>query len=130
MRRLDEIPGLRASLPDPTLPMEVPAELRAAVQEQSKPDAAALMALLDGSRTLDQVLTQSPFDDWTTMRDLSYLLGKALLLRLRADEQARLGSDFSLKGFHDALLYSGNLPISFQRRLLAGEGGGPTSPRS
>ena len=49
-----------------------------------------------------------------------------LLLRLRAAEQARLGDAFSLKGFHDALLYSGSLPVSFQRRLLAGEGGGPT----
>jgi uncharacterized protein (DUF885 family) len=58
--------------------------------------------------------------------NLSYLLGKVLLLRLRADEQARLGADYSLKGFHDALLYSGSLPISFHRRLLAGEGGGPT----
>ncbi len=50
------------------------------------------------------------------------------MLRLRAEEQARLGDAFSLKGFHDALLYSGNLPISFHRRLLAGEGGGPTPP--
>jgi uncharacterized protein (DUF885 family) len=62
--------------------------------------------------------------------NLSYLLGKMLLLRLRADEQARLGDAFSLKDFHDALLYSGSLPISFHRRLLAGEGGGPTpAPR-
>ncbi len=60
--------------------------------------------------------------------NLSYLLGKVLLLRLRADEQARLGVDYSLKGFHDALLYSGSLPVSFHRRLLAGEGGGPTAP--
>jgi len=60
--------------------------------------------------------------------NLSYLLGKMLLLRLRSDEQARLGEVFSLKGFHDALLYSGSLPISFHRRLLAGEGGGPTFP--
>jgi uncharacterized protein (DUF885 family) len=29
---------------------------------------------------------------------------------------------------HDALLYSGDLPVSFHRRLLAGEGGGPTMP--
>ncbi|MEX1343423.1 MAG: DUF885 family protein, partial [Candidatus Limnocylindrales bacterium] len=58
--------------------------------------------------------------------NLSYLLGKVLLLQLRADEAARLGGDFSLKDFHDALLYSGSLPISFHRRLLAGEGGGPT----
>ncbi len=60
--------------------------------------------------------------------NLSYLLGKVLLLRLRADEQARLGDAFSLKAYHDALLYSGSLPISFHRRLLAGEGGGPSSP--
>ncbi len=60
--------------------------------------------------------------------NLSYLLGKVLLLRLRAAEQERLGAAFRLKAFHDALLYSGNLPISFHRRLLAGEGGGPTLP--
>jgi uncharacterized protein (DUF885 family) len=59
--------------------------------------------------------------------NLSYLLGKVLLLRLRADQQARLGSAYSLKDFHDALLYSGSLPVSFHRRLLAGEGGGPTA---
>jgi uncharacterized protein (DUF885 family) len=62
--------------------------------------------------------------------NLSYLLGKMLLLGLRADEQHRLGEAFSLKGFHDALLYSGSLPVSFHRRLLAGEGGGPTSPEA
>ena len=50
---------------------------------------------------------------------LSYLLGKVLLLQLRADEQRRLGARFSLKDFHDALMRNGSLPISFQRRLLA-----------
>jgi uncharacterized protein (TIGR02266 family) len=73
MRRLDEIPGLRAGLPDPTVPLEVSAELRGAVQKEAKPDAATLMALLDGTRTQEQVLAQSPFDDWTTLRDLYYL---------------------------------------------------------
>ena len=58
--------------------------------------------------------------------NLSDLLGKVLLLRLRADEQARLGQDFSLRDLHDALLYSGSLPVSYHRRLLAGDGGGPT----
>jgi uncharacterized protein (DUF885 family) len=42
-----------------------------------------------------------------------------LLFQLRADERKRLGDRFSLKGFHDALLANGSLPISFQRRLLA-----------
>ena len=63
--------------------------------------------------------------EWYTYRPtypLSYLLGRTLLLGLRADEQRRLGDAFSLKGFHDTLLRNGSLPISFHRRLLAGEG--------
>lgn len=64
--------------------------------------------------------------DWYTYRPtypLSYLLGRTLLLGLRADEQRRLGDRFSLKGFHDTLMRNGSLPISFHRRLLARDGG-------
>jgi uncharacterized protein (DUF885 family) len=63
--------------------------------------------------------------NWYTYRPsypLSYLLGRTLLLQLRADEQQRLGDAFDLRGFHDTLLRNGSLPISFHRRLLAGEG--------
>jgi uncharacterized protein (DUF885 family) len=62
---------------------------------------------------------------WYTYRPtypLSYLLGRTLLLDLRAAEQRRLGEAFSLRGFHDALLANGSLPISFHRRLLSGAG--------
>jgi uncharacterized protein (DUF885 family) len=62
---------------------------------------------------------------YTPTYQLSYLLGKVLLLQLRADEQRRLGADFSLRGFHDALLRNGSLPISFHRRILAGSAGAP-----
>jgi uncharacterized protein (DUF885 family) len=61
---------------------------------------------------------------WYTYRPtypLSYLLGRTLLLALRADEQRRLGDAFSLKGFHDTLLRNGSLPISFHRRLLTAQ---------
>jgi uncharacterized protein (DUF885 family) len=61
---------------------------------------------------------------WYTYRPtypLSYLLGRTLLLGLRADEQRRLGSDFSLMAFHDTLLRNGSLPVSFHRRLLAAQ---------
>jgi uncharacterized protein (DUF885 family) len=58
---------------------------------------------------------------YTPTYQLSYLLGKVLLLQLRADEQRRLGDRFSLKGFHDTLMSNGSLPISFHRRLLAAE---------
>jgi uncharacterized protein (DUF885 family) len=72
---------------------------------------------------------------YTPTYQLSYLLGKVLLLQLRADEQARLGGRFSLKAFHDKLLRNGSLPVSFHRRLLADErgrsgiGGGPGTDR-
>ena len=63
---------------------------------------------------------------WYTYRptyQLSYLLGRTLLLGLRADEQRRLGDAFSpARRFHDTLLRNGSLPISFHRRLLAAEG--------
>jgi len=55
---------------------------------------------------------------YTPTYQLSYLLGKVLLLQLRADEQTRLGDRFSLRDFHDMLLRNGSLPISFHRRLL------------
>ncbi len=58
---------------------------------------------------------------YTPTYQLSYLLGKVLLLQLRADEAARLGADFSLRDFHDTLLTNGSLPISFHRRLLAAD---------
>lgn len=51
----------------------------------------------------------------------SYLLGKILILSLREDERHRLGDAFSLRDFHDTLLANGSLPISFHRRLLAGD---------
>jgi uncharacterized protein (DUF885 family) len=67
---------------------------------------------------------------YTPTYQLSYLLGKVLLLGLRADEQARLGDAFSLRDFHDTLLRNGSIPVSFHRRLLrerlAGAERGPT----
>ncbi len=68
---------------------------------------------------------------YTPTYQLSYLLGKVLLLGLRADEQTRLGDAFSLRDFHDTLLRNGSLPVSFHRRILAeriaadAAGGGP-----
>jgi uncharacterized protein (DUF885 family) len=58
---------------------------------------------------------------YTPTYNLSYLLGKVLLLRLREEEGRRLGSDFSLRAFHDALLRGGSLPVSFHRRELRGD---------
>ncbi len=58
---------------------------------------------------------------YTPTYNLSYLLGKVLLLGLREEEQRRQGSVFSLRDFHDTLVRGGSLPISFHRRALRGE---------
>jgi uncharacterized protein (DUF885 family) len=59
---------------------------------------------------------------YTPGYQLSYLLGKVLILGLRDEERRRKGPAFSLKDFHDTLLRNGSLPISFHARLLR-EGG-------
>lgn len=46
----------------------------------------------------------------------SYFIGKLGLLQLRDDVMQALGGRFSLKFFHDALLYTGCLPMPFMRR--------------
>jgi uncharacterized protein (DUF885 family) len=56
---------------------------------------------------------------YTPTYQLSYLLGKVLLLGLRDEQRRRLGDRFRLRDFHDTLLRNGSIPISFHRRLLA-----------
>jgi uncharacterized protein (DUF885 family) len=41
----------------------------------------------------------------------SYKLGHNEFLRLRADARTRLGARFDLKGFHDAVLLNGDMPL-------------------
>jgi uncharacterized protein (TIGR02266 family) len=47
--------------------------------------AAGVVRLLDGSRTLDQVVTESPVEEWTTLRIIDYLF------QVSALEPAALG---------------------------------------
>jgi hypothetical protein len=52
-----------------------------------------------------------------------YSAGKLMLLKLRADCQTAEGAAFSLRGFHDALLGHGALPITLHRQLMLGATG-------
>ncbi len=54
---------------------------------------------------------------------LSYLLGKHLIVQLRRELEERLGDRFDLRRFHDAMLYAGNLPWRFMRRVVLEEFG-------
>ncbi len=52
-----------------------------------------------------------------------YATGRLMLLKLRDDVQAREGSGFSLKSFHDRLLGQGSLPLWLHRTLMLGDTG-------
>lgn len=48
---------------------------------------------------------------------LAYKLGEIHIRALRTEQEERLGSDFDLRRFHDAILETGNVPL----RLVSGE---------
>jgi uncharacterized protein (DUF885 family) len=49
---------------------------------------------------------------------LSYLLGKHLILQLRADIKRRMGKRFNEKFFHDTITANGQLPIALLREVF------------
>jgi hypothetical protein len=52
-----------------------------------------------------------------------YTLGKLMILKLRADYQRKLGSEYTLEKFHDALLAHGDPPLPLLRPILLGTSG-------
>ncbi|MGH2427504.1 MAG: DUF885 domain-containing protein [Candidatus Limnocylindria bacterium] len=54
----------------------------------------------------------------TPTYQLSYLFGRHMIERLKAEVAAGQGRAFSLKAFHDTLLYGGTMPVSYARRLF------------
>ena len=49
---------------------------------------------------------------------LSYLIGKNLIRKLRADVKRGMGRGYTDKFFHDTLLYAGSLPAKHMRQLF------------
>ncbi|GAA3568191.1 hypothetical protein GCM10022222_60160 [Amycolatopsis ultiminotia] len=50
---------------------------------------------------------------------LAYLVGRLEIQRIRTAAQARLGSRFDIRGFHDAVLSGGSLPLSVLDTVVA-----------
>lgn len=50
---------------------------------------------------------------------LSYMIGRLEIQRMRTDAEAQLGDRFDIKGFHDAVLTSGAVPLETLDRLVA-----------
>jgi uncharacterized protein (DUF885 family) len=58
----------------------------------------------------------------TPTYQLSYLFGRHMIEKLKADVQAREGRDFEIRRFHDTLIYGGTMPVSYARRLFELDG--------
>jgi uncharacterized protein (DUF885 family) len=54
----------------------------------------------------------------TPTYQLSYLFGRHMIEKLKAEVEANEGRDFDVRGFHDTLLYGGTMPVSYARRLF------------
>ena len=52
-----------------------------------------------------------------------YTMGKLMILKLRDDYKAKMGSEYSLQGFHDAFIKLGPLPLPLIRKAMLGEVG-------
>jgi uncharacterized protein (DUF885 family) len=56
---------------------------------------------------------------------LAYKVGELELLRVRGEAEARDGAAFSLRGFHDAVLAEGSLPLPILDERILGTPGAP-----
>jgi uncharacterized protein (DUF885 family) len=54
-----------------------------------------------------------------------YTMGKLMILKLRDDYKAKMGDAYSLKGFHDAFIELGPLPLPLIRKAMLGDIGNP-----
>jgi uncharacterized protein (DUF885 family) len=52
-----------------------------------------------------------------------YTMGKLMILKLRADYQAKLGATYSLQKFHDEFIKLGPLPLPLMRKAMLGDTG-------
>ncbi|HEY7058350.1 MAG TPA: DUF885 domain-containing protein, partial [Vicinamibacterales bacterium] len=52
-----------------------------------------------------------------------YTMGKLMILKLRDDYKAKKGTEYTLRGFHDAFIRLGPLPLPLIRRAMLGEAG-------
>jgi uncharacterized protein (DUF885 family) len=53
---------------------------------------------------------------YTPTYQLSYLFGRHMIQRLKADVEAAQGADFDLRRFHDTLTFGGTVPVTYARR--------------
>ncbi len=83
------------------------------------PDEVAAMIVKETGMQEQGARSEARYYTYCPTYNLSYFIGKLALLQLLDDVKRAMGPRFSLKLFHDTLLYAGCLPISFMRREMA-----------
>ncbi|MEW5747825.1 MAG: DUF885 domain-containing protein [Candidatus Thermoplasmatota archaeon] len=86
---------------------------------ETTPDEVAEMLVRETSMQRDAALSEARSYTYCPTYYLSYFIGKLALLQLLEDVRRATGDRFSMKLFHDTLLYAGCLPIPFMRREIA-----------
>jgi uncharacterized protein (DUF885 family) len=83
------------------------------------PDDVAAMLIRETGMQREAAMNEARSYSYNPTYYLSYFIGKMSLLQLLDDVKKAMGDRFSVKLFHDTLLYAGCLPISFMRREMA-----------
>ena len=86
---------------------------------ETSPEEVAAMLVRETNMQSDVAMNEARTYSCSPTYYLSYFIGKIWLLQLRDDVKMAMGDRFSIKLFHDTLLYAGCLPISFMRREIA-----------
>jgi uncharacterized protein (DUF885 family) len=81
-------------------------------------DEAVDMLMKEAGTSKEAAIAEVKRYTMTPGYPLSYLLGKHLILQLRADIQRRMGKRFSEKFFHDTITANGQLPIALLREVF------------
>lgn len=98
--------------------VRVIADVRLSRGETTPGDVADMLVRETGMQK-DSATTEARHYTYNPTYNLSYFIGKMALLQLLDDVKMAMGDRFSLKLFHDTLLYAGCLPITFMRREMA-----------
>lgn len=86
---------------------------------EAGPDEVAAMLVRETGMQEQAARCEARYYTYCPTYNLSYFIGKMALLQLLDDVKRAMGPRFSLKLFHDTLLYAGCLPMSFMRREMA-----------
>ncbi len=81
-------------------------------------EEAIAMLMKEASFTRPSATAEVHRYTYTPCYQLSYLLGKHMILQLRDELNARYGSHFTDKEFHNLILYSGGLPMNLMAQVL------------